>query len=243
MKNSILTNLVFLHFQQPQPTTCQNENLPSITSQRSGYENKPACVVDPSKTGEFVFNGVASGKYLVRPFIKNQNIQLQIQPEFIEFEVLKDSLSLSDSFAVTGFNAVGRVLTAPNGFGVSNAKILINSQEAAITHTDGSYVLKNIKSETYAIQAVANDVKFNEITTKVSLANPTIPDIVVSTFKVCGQLVSQRSFIIAITKQSSTFHTQTSSKVGTGEWCAYLPTGRFTVQVLTSAEDKAQGIQ
>lgn len=170
-------------------------------------------------------------------------MQLQIQPDFIEFEVLKDSLTLSDSFLVTGFNAVGRVLSGANGFGIGKAKILIAGQEVAVTHTDGSYVLKNIKAETYTIQAVANDVKFTDVTTKVSLANPIIPDIVVSAFKVCGQLVSQRSFTVAITQHASTFHTQAISQQGTGEWCTYLPPGRFSVEVLTSSDDKAQGIQ
>lgn len=150
---------------------------------------------------------------------------------------------MTNNFVVTGFNAVGRVLTATNGFGVANAKILVNGQEATTTHTDGSYVLKNIKSDTYTIQAVANDVQFNEQTVKISLTNPNIPDIVVAAFKVCGQVVSQQSFTVAITKHSSTFHTQAVTQKGTGEWCTFLPSGRFSVEVLTSGDDKAQGIQ
>lgn len=157
--------------------------------------------------------------------------------------MLKDTLTISDSFTITGFNAIGRVLSTVNGFGVSNARILVNGNDVTTTHTDGSYVLKNIKADTYTIQAVAEDVQFTDRIVKISLANPSVPDIVVSAFKVCGQVVSQRSFTVAITKHSSTFHTQAISKAGTGQWCTYLPTGRFSVEILTSDDDKAQGIQ
>lgn len=200
-------------------------------------------MVNPSKTGEYLFEGIASGQYHVRPVVNDKNVQLHIQPHHIIFEVLKDVHTIADEFRITGFNAVGRVLTAPNGFGVGKAQILLNGQHVTDTHTDGTYSLKNIKADTYTIQAVAPDVQFTDRVVKISLANPTVPDIVVSAFKVCGEVISQRSFTVAITKHSSTFHTQANSKAGTGQWCTYLPTGRFSVEVLTSADDKAQGVQ
>lgn len=239
----ISDEIFMFNLQGPKPTKCQSANLPKITSQHPDYESAPACVVNPSKAGDFLFEGIASGKYLVRPYIGNENVQLHLKTEYIQFEVLKDALVLSEEFTITGFNAVGRVLTAPNGFGVANAKILINGEQVTVTHTDGTYSLKNIKADTYTVQAVADDVQFTDRIVKISVANPTVPDIVVSAFKVCGDVISQRSFTVAITKHSSTFHTQAVSKAGTGQWCTYLPTGRFTVEVLTSADDKAQGIQ
>lgn len=229
--------------QQKLNSKCQSTNLPAITSKHNDYESKPICVIVPNASGQFVFNSISPGQYLIRPNIQNKNIHFHIQPEFIEFEVTKDAVELKQTFEITGFSVSGRVLAAPNGVGIGNAKIFVNGQEAAVTHTDGSYTLKNIKADTYTIQAIAPDVQFDEKTVKITISNPSVPDIVVSAFKVCGNVVSHESYTIAITKHSSTFHTQASSQKETGEWCTYLPSGRYTIQILTSAEDAAQGIQ
>lgn len=193
--------------------------------------------------GDFEFGAIAPGKYLVRPFIQNKNIQFQIRPEYIEFEVNNEPVRLAQNFEITGFSVFGRVLAAANGFGVGNAKIILNGVHTTTTHTDGSYTLKNIKADTYTITAEATDVQFTERTVKISMASPSIPDIVVSAFKVCGQVLSQDSYTIAITKHASTFHTQAESKKDTGEWCTYLPSGKYSIQILTSSDDTAQGIQ
>lgn len=175
--------------------------------------------------------------------VLNKKVQLHIQPEFIEFLVQKDSLTIPSNFEVTGFSVVGRVLSSVNGWGIANAKIKLNGKEITSTHTDGSYTLRNIKTGTYTIQTVADDLQFNDHTVKVSLSEPVLPDIVVAAFKVCGNVVSENAYTVALTKHSSTFHTQATSKAGTGEWCTYLPSGRFRVEVLTSAEEKSTGIQ
>lgn len=86
-------------------------------------------------------------------------------------------------------------------------------------------------------------MKFSDHTVKISTSNPAIPDITVSSFKVCGQVISPKSHTVAITKHSSTFHTQTQSKAGSGDWCEYLPNGKYSIEVLITDADKADGIQ
>lgn len=161
----------------------------------------------------------------------------------MEIDVLKDSLTVRNSFEVTGFSVSGRVLASNNGWGIASARIKLNGKEMTTTHTDGSYKLSNIKTGTYTIQVVADNLQFNDHTVKVSLSEPILPDIIVAAFKVCGQVVSQQSYTVALTKHSSTFHTQVNTKSGTGEWCTYLPSGRYTVEVLTSSEEKSAGVQ
>lgn len=229
--------------QQKQSSKCNSKNLPQITAGNSNYESKPFCSASPSSNGKFVFQSIASGKYLVRPHVQSKNIQFHIQPEYIEFEVKNDVVELSQSFDITGFSVFGRVLATNDGFGIANAKIILNGQHVATTHTDGTFTLKNIKANTYTITAQAENVQFSERTVKISVANPSIPDIVVSSFKVCGLVLSQQSYTIAITKHSSTFHTQATSAKETGEWCTFLTPGKYSVQILTSSEDLASGIQ
>lgn len=152
-------------------------------------------------------------------------------------------IEVPQTFEITGFSVFGRVLTATNGFGIKNAKIFLNGQNVATAHTDGTYTLKNIKAGTYTISAEAENVQFEEKTIKISISNPAVPDIIVSAFKVCGLVLSQQSYTIAITKHSSTYHTQAASQPGTGEWCTFLPSGKYSIQILTSSEDLASGIQ
>lgn len=223
---------------------CSTNNLPEIASSNPKYERSPLCyVTSNSNSGEYIFQAVSPGKYLIKPYFQNKDIKFHIQPEEIEIEVVKDSFLIKENFEVTGFSVGGRVLSSDNGLGVANAKISLNGQEVAITSFNGSYTLKNIKSGTYTIQVTAENMKFSDHTVKISTSNPAIPDITVSSFKVCGQVISQKSHTVAITKHSSTFHTQTQSKAGSGDWCEYLQNGKYSIEVLITDADKADGIQ
>lgn len=155
----------------------------------------------------------------------------------------RDFVAISDNFEVTGFSVSGRVLASANGRGIPNAQIKLNGQLVAQTQSDGSYVLENIKAETYTIQVIADNVQINDQAIRISVEQPKLPDIVVTAFKVCGQVISQQSYTIAITRHSSTFHTQATSKAGTGVWCTYLSSGRYSAEVLTSSEDRTLGVQ
>lgn len=217
---------------------CDATNLPQISSNNENYATKPACVA-PLVNGAYSFSGLSSGQYLVRPYFQRKKVDLFIKPEGIEIDV-KDSLVIAETFEITGFSASGRVLAAANSFGVGNAKIKLNGKEVATTHTDGTYVVTNIKTGTYTISVEADLLQFNDQTVKISTANPIIPDITVSAFKVCGQVVSQQSHTVALTKHSSTFHTQVQSAAETGEWCVYLPNGRFSAEILASSDDRIQ---
>ncbi len=218
---------------------CDTSNIPQISSNNEKYSTKPVCVTTVTN-GVYSFSGLGSGQYLVRPYFQRKKVELFIKPDAIEIDVVKDSQLLSESFEITGFSASGRVLSAANSFGVGNAKIKLNGKEVATTHSDGTYVIANIKAGTYTIQVEADLLQFNDQTVKVSTGNPIIPDITVSAFKVCGQVVSQQSHTVALTKHSSTFHTQVMSAPETGDWCVYLPNGRFSAEILTSSDDRIQ---
>lgn len=202
-------------------------------SKHASYEAKPSCVARLDANGNYVVKGVPSGKYLLRAVVaKKSTVRLHIQPEFVEIDVLKDILEIRDSFEVTGFSIEGRVLTSANGKGVAGARININGKDVATTHTDGSYTLSNIKSGSFAIQVSAENVQFADRTVKISAAEPKLPDILVNSFKVCGIVLAQKSYTVALTQDGNTNSVLAKSKAGTGEWCTFLANGKFTAEVM-----------
>lgn len=203
------------------------------------------CYAEADKVkGSYTFAGVSSGKYRVVPkFPESKGIKFHIRPESMDVVVNRDGVRLAP-FEVTGFSVGGKVLIAAGGAGVANAKVKLNGKEVATTNGKGEYVLENIQAGTYTIQVTADELQFKDHIVKISLSNPSLPDVVVTGFKVCGQVISKHSHRVAITKKGSTFHTEVTTKENAaGEWCTYLEAGHYTVEVRTSQEDAAAGIQ
>lgn len=241
-------NVGFLLYAEKNAVTmvkCSSGNIPAVSGNDPKYSANPRCYTEAHKaTGTFTFAGVSSGKYRIVPLFNNKAIKFHIRPEAMEIEVGRDSVKLADSFEVTGFSVGGKVLHASDGPGVSNAKVKLNGKEVATTGSDGRYTLDNIHAGTYTIQVTANELQFKDHIVKISLSNPALPDVIVSGFKVCGQVVSKQSHRVAITKKASTFHVEVTTKANAaGEWCTYLESGHYTIQVVTSEEEHAAGIQ
>lgn len=144
---------------------------------------------------------------------------------------------------MSGITVQGRVLLTENGPGVKNAKIIVNGNHVATTNDAGVYELSNIKPNPYTIKIEAKDMQFDDHIARVTLANPKIQDIKVARFKVCGQVVSDKVHTVSLTKQGSTYHTEVKSSGANGEFCTFVAAGKYLVEVLTSTEDKNEGIQ
>lgn len=86
-------------------------------------------------------------------------------------------------------------------------------------------------------------MEFADHTVKISSTNPSIPDIIVSAFKVCGQIVSEKSYTVSIKGQSIPFHTTVQTQIPSGEWCTFLENGRYNIEVIVNNDDRANGIQ
>lgn len=239
-----MQNIEFVLFGQQNAAkqlSCRADKPASLSPALPAYDAKHSCSVTPTASGQFQFHAISPGKYLIQPHVLSKTIEFH--PKYIEFEVTSGMVELAPTFEITGFSVSGRVRSSPNGFGIANTKIYLNGQHVTTTHTDGSYTLKNIKSDTYKITAQADRLRFGEKQIKISVANPSVPDIIVAEYQVCGMVLSQYAYTVAITKHASTFHTQAKSQKETGEWCTYLEPGRYSIQILTSSEDLASGIQ
>lgn len=218
------------------------EKLPAgnvAQSISSSYEAQPLCFTS-HKNGEFSFRNLASGKYLIVPYVESNDIEFNLSPSSLEAEIKRDNHQLTEAFDISGFSASGRVLLSQqNKKGISGASIKLNGKQIATTDATGSYTLKNIKEGTYTIQVSAQDLQFQDHTVKISMTSPNVPEVHVSGFKVCGKVVSDQSFKVAIKKHGSTFYTEAMSdpKDG-GNFCSYIGNGKYGIEVLIDESDK-----
>lgn len=223
---------------------CAKNTIPGITSGNSKFETTPTCYSQIDKKGSYSFKAVAPGKYLIRPVIEDKNVKIHIAPKDIEIEVTKDVLQISEVFEISGLTVSGTVVSNEGGSSIAGAIVRVNGNLVVSTDKIGRYTLENIKPGNYKIVVEANDLKFEEKIVEIGLSSPKIPDIFPSSYKVCGNIISEDSFVVGISKLGSTFHTTATSKAGSnGEWCTFLPVGRFNVEVLIPEKDKASGIQ
>ncbi|XP_037806590.1 nodal modulator 1 isoform X2 [Lucilia sericata] len=226
------------------PLRCSKKELKnSVTNTVANYKDSPACYALVDKNGDYIFKDVAPGKYLLQPVIEDVNLKLNLKPSYVEFEVTKDTLDLKQEFKITGFSVNGQVLDGPQGSPISKAIVKLNGQKEVVTDNKGFFVLDSVNAGTYTLQVQADKYEFAEQRVKLQLTVPSLPATVPSAYEVCGKVVAKKSYKVGITKQGSTFHTTANTDAESGVWCAYLPSGKFSIEVLTTDSDKSNGVQ
>ncbi|EDW02305.1 GH19965 [Drosophila grimshawi] len=221
---------------------CQKSANAPANKLNSEYESAAACYAVVEK-GEYSFKDVPTGKYFLLAINENQSLKLHMTPTFLEVEVGKDTLQLKEEFRISGFTVTGQVLTTAGGAPLKSAIVKLNNEQVAVTDAMGSYTLENIKAGSYNIDVEFPQLQFGSLQVKIQISTPTLPIIMPAAYEVCGKVVSTKSYVVGITKLGSTFHTTTTTKPESGSWCAYLPGGKYSFEVLTTELDKQSGIQ
>lgn len=228
---------------QTLPLLCDQGRHGELSINNSNYEKLSGCQTSVDKKGNYIFKGVPPGKYLVQPIVENSTHKLHITPMVIELEVDKDTLLIKDEFKITGFTVSGKVLKSHSGLPIEGAIVFLNNEAISKSNKDGSYTLENVKPGYYKLRAEYPQYQFGEQELDLKINTPNIADLVPVAYEVCGKVVSQKSYVIGITKHSPVFHTTVSSKSESGDWCTYLSSGKYNVEVLTTDPDKNSGIQ
>ncbi|XP_054737233.1 BOS complex subunit NOMO1 [Anastrepha obliqua] len=228
---------------QTLPLLCQKSAPVALTIYNADYETDSVCYTLVDKIGNYVFKGVPPGRYLVQPIIENPKYKLHITPAFLELDVKKDNVELNNEFKITGFSVTGNVLKSIGGVPIEGAIVKLDGKIITKTNADGSYTMENMKSGNYKLHVEYPKLKFDEIEVNLQITTSSIADLVPVAYEVCGKVVSQKSYVVGITKHVSSFHTTVSSKAETGEWCTFLTSGKFNIEVLTTDADKTSGVQ
>ncbi|XP_062999602.1 BOS complex subunit NOMO1-like [Elgaria multicarinata webbii] len=210
------------------------------------------CSVISKEDGSFTFLSLPSGKYTVVPFYRGERITFDVAPSRLDFTVEHDSLKIEPVFHVMGFSVTGRVLNSPEGEGVADATVMLNSQIKVTTKSDGSFRLENITTGTYTIHAQKEHLFFETITVKIAPNTPQLADIVVTEFSVCGQVSVSRfpDSVKQFSKYKVTMWPQDRDKAllvttetdTRGAFCFKAKSGAYVIQAIVPEAEARAGL-
>ncbi|XP_018334048.1 nodal modulator 1 [Agrilus planipennis] len=218
-----------------------NCNLTELRNLDTNCKCKQLCHVVSNNEGVFTFTSVSPGKYFVVPYDERQNIHFT--PDKVKFAVEHDSVDLNKTFEIIGFSVSGKILATENGKAIEGAKIFLNNIEIGKTSKDGLYTLEKIKADTYTLKVVADDVKFDDQVINISPNTLNLPVITPSAYQICGTVLSKNSQVVEIFDANKSKISAIESKTGSGEFCGYLPPGKYQLQIRVSAVEENAGIQ
>ncbi|XP_012278866.1 nodal modulator 3 isoform X2 [Orussus abietinus] len=214
-----------------------------------GFEDKkPLCHAVSDKNGRFIFPSLSVGEYKIVPYYMGSQTKFVVQPTEATFKIEHDSLILPQDFKVTGFTVSGTVYSMAGGKPLPGAKVYLSGKQIAVTNSEGRYTLDNTKASQYSLRADADDMQFDEKVVKVSPSSPELPPLVPSAYKVCGTVtLSTKGTLhhrkVSIQNTLSTFQTEVDTDPSTGKFCLYLPSGKYQLSIIVTAEEKAKGLQ
>ncbi|XP_071806150.1 BOS complex subunit NOMO1-like [Asterias amurensis] len=213
----------------------------------------PLCSVTSSQQGQISFKALPTGKYTMVPFYQGEHITFDVIPSTMDFQVNHDSLTLQTTFRVEGFSVSGQVLDAQGGNPVAGAKVKLQDRSEVITKSDGTYELEKIKSGTYVLLASKEHVFFEGQTMKINPNTPRLPDIVASSFSLCGRIVIDKlpatlpssgpRRVSLIPEGGSAKDTVSMATDKDGAFCFKVKPGSYVVQPTVSQEEAAAGLK
>jgi hypothetical protein len=228
---------------------CVGDSSPNVEGDTTLYpEGRPLCI-SKSKEGKFRFENVPAGDFRVVPFFKGTHTNFDLFPKEVKVTV-QGTVTLSEAFKVIGFSVVGKVVDA-RGRGVAEASILVNSQQKTKTAADGTYRLESMASGDYTIETQKAHVFFSTLANfLVSPTAPQLPDIVANAYHLCGKVIvdqplngisptkSRTILVKNLGSRSPAKSVQTES----GNFCAVVTPGKYSVSVQLTSDELAAGL-
>ncbi|MXQ90050.1 hypothetical protein E5288_WYG014065 [Bos mutus] len=228
---------------------CNLSPVPGFQPQDESLEY--LCHAVSKEDGSFSFYSLPSGGYTVIPFYRGERITFDVAPSRLDFTVEHDSLKIEPVFHVMGFSVTGRVLNGPEGEGVPDAVVTLNSQIKVRTKADGSFRLENITTGTYTIHAQKEHLYFETVTIKIAPNTPQLADIIATGFSVCGQISITRfpdtvkqmgKYKVVLASQDKDKSLVTVETDAQGSFCFKAKPGTYKVQVMVPEAETRAGL-
>ncbi|XP_015919887.2 BOS complex subunit NOMO3 [Parasteatoda tepidariorum] len=208
------------------------------------------CHTTSSNNGKFVFPSLPPGSYKLVPFYKGEHIEFDVSPPKLDFVINEGSFHIPESFQVQGFSVSGWIGTKPKGKSLQNVSVYINDEIHGVSDANGIYHLENMRAGTYHLEMKKELLVFESKEMKINPNTPRLPDIYVSKFYVCGQLIieeypaglerSERSLILKSLKDNEELIVQINVDF---TFCLHAAPGKYTLEPKISETEASFGLK
>lgn len=167
---------------------CDN---PEIKNVQKDLHNglSPFCLVLSDPKGNFVFNNIPFGQFIIKPIVKNQFVTYNFEPNNQIIDVKHKDYSINIPFKVDKFSIYGSVVNSKK-IGIANVTIKVDGQVISKTDSQGVYKLENINSGVYDVEAYTEDMFFEPLTNiKIYPGLNKLPELTVTDYKLCGNIL------------------------------------------------------
>ncbi|XP_070547557.1 BOS complex subunit NOMO1-like [Ptychodera flava] len=249
-----IQGVAFLLFSKTsQKQDIQGCDFTAVKGFHSTDQNSLLCNVESDKNGKFVFPSLPSGDYWVVPFYKGEHITFDVVPDKLTFTVAFDSVKLQPVFQVEGFSVTGRVVDSPKGSPLAGVSIKLDGKPQTQSVADGTYRLDKITSGSYVVEAIKDNIFFDAMTVKITPNTPQLPDIVASSFNLCGKVsieklpesvpVAAERHVTLTPDGAAAKDTVNLPTKSDGSYCFPVKPGKYNVQVVVSDDEVKAGVK
>lgn len=215
-------------------------------------EGTALCKTKSRKDGVFSFSSVPSGEYTLVPFYEGEVITFDVVPTKLKFKVNYKSVVLKTPFEVHGFSVSGKIVNLGKGDGIENAKVLLDGVQKGFTNGEGVYVLDNVTSGHYTIQAEKSNIFFKPVKVQINPNTPHLADIKPSSYNLCGQvkidelppdcLQMQKRKIILTPAQGKKTEAISATTDTDGLFCFQVQPGTYHIQPVVLPQEHSSGL-
>ncbi|KFM75821.1 Nodal modulator 3, partial [Stegodyphus mimosarum] len=227
------------------PVNCSMDRVKGFSQK---YSIPYVCYVTSSEDGKFTFPSLPPGTYKLVPFYKGEHIEFDVSPPEMDFMVTKDSLKIEDNFQVQGFSVSGWIGTGPNGKSLSDVEVYINGQVHGKSDINGIYHLENMRAGIYILELKKPYMYFESVEMKINPNTPKLPNIFVSKFSVCGQLIIDE-FPVGLEKSDRSISVKSIKDhilvpvASDGTFCCSTFPGKYELEPVVSEIENSFGLK
>jgi hypothetical protein len=207
----------------------------------------PFCATLSDSNGNFSFQNIPYGKFLIKSFYKNQFVSYNLDPETLTIDVEHKDYIIPYPLQVTYFSIFGRVINN-KGKGIPNVTIKIDGQVRAITDPNGIYKLEKLTPGNYDLEAQADDMFFEPLTNiRITAHLNSLPDLIVTDYRLCGKITIEATEFYSNSKRTVVLHNASdkSSKKERrtitdkqGKYCFEVKPGVYHIFPVLTQEEK-----
>ncbi|XP_065063389.1 BOS complex subunit NOMO1-like [Rhopilema esculentum] len=250
-----IQGVIFVLFAEEKTQMSGCTELPEDVAQKLAKRvNLPQiCSVLSGEDGVFVFPSVPSGDYTLVPYYSSQGIVFDVVPTKITFQVNLKSVMLKTPFQVHGFSVTGKIIDT-EGKGIQGVTVNLGKDtKPVITNFDGVYLVENVTSGTYQIEASIQNLFFDKTEVHINPNSPHIADIQVKKFSVCGVVeisflppglsqIGQRK-VMLLRSGMTNADMVTVTADAQGKFCFQAAPGKYQIEVLISPSEAKAGLK